>query len=361
MRKRYWLLFVVLIAPVFFIEKLVVLYWTPFHSFDPSQAPAAPDYGSLEAWGVHPEKNGEALDEARMISRPAYVFFIHPTSLRSGRYWNEDLSDKVLVKERFDWIKRGQIDLWQHCCEVYAPHYRQATLASYWRKDSGGYEARKFAYQDILRAFDYFIASIPNDAPFILAGHSQGTEHGMRLIRERIYEKPLMERMIAAYLIGIPTSYSDLNRDFPNLAVCQDATQTACLINYATYRRDAKDLSFFSSSEWFNGESWQKNAGAPYVCVNPLSWKPDGLRVEASEHLGAVLETDVRPTTPAWCKDSVLYVESLDDDMGWDLAGNYHVYDIGIFHFNIAENTKQRIDNFYERKVSSKFSDGSSM
>ena len=136
MRKRYWLVLaaVVLALPLLFLEQLMVFHWTPLHAFDASKAPEAPDYHNLQAWGVHPEKNGRSTDAERMRSQPAYSFFIHPTSLRSGSDWNEDLSDEAARFERFDWIRRGQIELWRACCDSYAPHYRQATLAAYWRK-----------------------------------------------------------------------------------------------------------------------------------------------------------------------------------------------------------------------------------
>ena len=222
-------------------------------------------------------------------------------------------------------------------------------------KKEGGYEARKLAYQDVLRAFDHFIETIPEGAPFILAGHSQGTEHGMRLIRERIYEKPLMERMVAAYLIGIPMSYEDLEKDLPGFEVCQDASQTGCLINYASFREDVEEFPFITESEWFDGENWRKNAGAPFVCLNPLSWQTNETKASADLHLGGVLEGEARPKTSARCQNSALLVEDLDEHMGWDLGGNYHVYDIGMFYSNIAQNAKERIDAYYKKKDLERF------
>ena len=48
-----------------------------------------------------------------------------------------------------------------------------------------GYKAYDLAYNDILNAFKYFISNIKTDN-YIIASHSQGTNHAKRLINEYI-------------------------------------------------------------------------------------------------------------------------------------------------------------------------------
>ena len=48
-----------------------------------------------------------------------------------------------------------------------------------------GYKAYDLAYNDILNAFKYFISNIKTDN-YIIASHSQGTNHAKRLISEYI-------------------------------------------------------------------------------------------------------------------------------------------------------------------------------
>ena len=62
------------------------------------------------------------------------------------------------------------------------------------------------AYADVAQAFDYFVQSIPQDAPIVLAGHSQGSLHLIRLIKEKVAGTPLASRIVAAYVIGWPVS-----------------------------------------------------------------------------------------------------------------------------------------------------------
>ena len=44
------------------------------------------------------------------------------------------------------------------------------------------------AYADVSQAFDYFLQSIDADKPIVLAGHSQGASHILRLLREKVAE-----------------------------------------------------------------------------------------------------------------------------------------------------------------------------
>ena len=62
--------------------------------------------------------------------------------------------------------------------------------------------AFELAYSDVLRAFDYYLAHENHGRPFILASHSQGSLHALRLIQERLAGKPLQKQLVAAYLIG---------------------------------------------------------------------------------------------------------------------------------------------------------------
>ena len=43
-----------------------------------------------------------------------------------------------------------------------------------------------------------------NGRPFIIAGHSQGTLHGGKLIKEEIEGTDLMQQFVTAYLVGMP-------------------------------------------------------------------------------------------------------------------------------------------------------------
>ena len=46
------------------------------------------------------------------------------------------------------------------------------------------------AYADVKRAFDYYLENYNNGRPIIIAGHSQGSGHGMRILKEYFDDKP---------------------------------------------------------------------------------------------------------------------------------------------------------------------------
>ncbi|MEH6592861.1 MAG: DUF3089 domain-containing protein, partial [Halioglobus sp.] len=51
-----------------------------------------------------------------------------------------------------------------------------------------------FAYRDVARAFQSFLQQIPDNSPFIIASHSQGTLHGQRLLQQEIDGSTLRQR-----------------------------------------------------------------------------------------------------------------------------------------------------------------------
>src|SRR3546814_17995779 len=67
-------------------------------------------------------------------------------------------------------------------------------------------KALDFAYRDVLAAFEAFREQAPADRPIILAAHSQGSLHLMRLLRDWIAGSSVEQRVAAAYVVGWPIS-----------------------------------------------------------------------------------------------------------------------------------------------------------
>ena len=66
--------------------------------------------------------------------------------------------------------------------DVWAPKYRQAAFGAFLLKSQDAHKALDLAYRDVLAAFDAFLAAQPAGKPIILAGHSQGSLHLLRLL-----------------------------------------------------------------------------------------------------------------------------------------------------------------------------------
>ena len=86
-------------------------------------------------------------------------------------------------------------------------------------------------------AFDEFVKEA-GDRPIILAGHSQGALHLMRLLREKVAGKPIAKRLVAAYVVGWPI---DTSADLPAVGIpaCATAEDTGCILSWMSFRDPA--------------------------------------------------------------------------------------------------------------------------
>ena len=316
----------------------------PDHDFSAQPPPAAPDYRQADSWAALPEVQdpSDQLPEG-VTPEPTgvAVFFVHPTSY-FGKTWNQPLD-----AERANWvvderILRHQASVFNSCCDIYAPRYRQATFFSFMQESSNAEAALDLAYQDVVAAFEAFIARLQPDQPFVIAGHSQGSRHTAQLVAEEIAGSQLQSRMVAAYLIGFSVMQEALN----GVPICDDAKQTGCVLGWNAVDGDSGGL--------FGGDG-------TLICVNPLTWRADTSYASHNLNTGAIgfasygeAEEGEDITTmlvepeaaDARCTDDGhLAVPALrSDGFPERMMGNsLHVYDYSLFHMNIRTNVAQRI------------------
>ena len=234
---------------VSFLRWLLVLSWLavvacqevvpPSAPFAQQTPPPAPDYADPSAWASLPLKadpadfTPEGATPENQAEAAAAVFFIHPTTYRSETQWNADVRDSAVNQRTEKLPIRHQASIFNHSGQVYAPRYRQMTYPGFFTEDTASeYQALDLAYQDVKRAFEYFLAHYLEDRPLIIATHSQGTLHGLRLVREFIDGQPLQQRLVAAYLVGWPFPADT----FAHLPVCQTPSQTGCVISWCSWQ-----------------------------------------------------------------------------------------------------------------------------
>ncbi len=328
---------------------------TPDHQFEDETKGPAPEYDDTSYWALHPAKQGGSVQSTE-ASDDFDVFYIHPTSLRTAERWNE-LIDPSHSEELFSWSKLNQASIFEDCCRVYAPHYRQATLASYWVDDNGR-KAKELAYSDILAAFDHYLKNENGGRPFFLAGHSQGADHGLRLIKDRILGTKLEDQMVASYLIGRPIPKTALAKTHPGMKICDRPDDVSCLISWVTFGNGSDPKDFLSSMEWHFDDGYRKfDTDDEFVCVNPLNWSQGEEKATVAAHQGAVFYDDhelvkvMEHMTSAACDEQVLLVDDLSEQLEFAWNGNYHLYDYNIFYQNIRANLNQRIQGFLRSHV----------
>ncbi|MBX3493928.1 MAG: DUF3089 domain-containing protein [Parvibaculum sp.] len=333
----------------------------PWTGFDEAKAPPAPDYASDDSWTALPGRSdladvvpaGSGLTDNQSRAE-VDVFFIHPTTYYGKAGWNARYDEPGFSLDRLEsGVLRYQASVFNGCCRVFAPRYRQATVYAFIGKGDDEHAALDFAYQDVLAAFRNFIAERNDGRPFILAGHSQGGLHGSRLLQEEIAGTPLAERMIAAYLIG---SALPADLGIAGIEPCDGPTATGCTINWNSMNASAPRRGWVEQgTTWFTG-AYRMLAGAPLTCVNPLNWVFGGA-AEASENLGSlpfVGSDDAFPSpqpelTGAACDGGVLLVSLTGDEPGFTLgvrSGDFHIYDFNLFYMNIRANLDERVAAF---------------
>jgi hypothetical protein len=330
----------------------------PPEPFDKTAAPAAPDYSASQSWLALPGRNGlersvpkgdVAVDEA---SAPADVFFIHPTTYTSNDRWNVPIDMPAALSAP---VLLNQASVFNGCCRIYAPRYRQSSLVGLSHDGP-----LTLAYSDLRRAFQYYLEKHNDGRPLILASHSQGTGHMIRLLQDEVLGKPVQQRLVVVYAIGayVPSSFADIG-----LPICDQPTQTGCLISW-----NVNQPGLFSMATLIeNPRYWWGNAyihgQAPAVVVNPLTWRREG-RADAAANPGSMpfpppVPSDTSPAIPlpapqqalvgAETKDGVVLVDlpwfqTGFHDMLSVLWGSYHRFDYGLYYESLRRNAQDRTE-----------------
>jgi hypothetical protein len=127
-------------------------------------------------------------------------------------------------------------------CRLFAPLYRQVTLAGLRRQMTGGGRAvldRGLGYDDVRDAWHYYLEHDNKGRGVVLIGHSQGSYVLAALLRQEIDGTPLQSRLVSAILIGTTIAVppgKDVGGAFQHVPLCHSASQTGCVITYASFR-----------------------------------------------------------------------------------------------------------------------------
>ena len=286
----------------------------------------------------------------------AAIFFIHPTSYLNRAAWNAPLDDAE-ANDRARLFIRGQASVFNGVGDVWVPRYRQATFGAFLSGQKESQQALDAAYRDIDMAWDAFLANLPADQPIILAGHSQGTVHLLRLLRERIAGQPVAKRIVAAYAVGWPVS---VTADLPalGLSACSKADQAGCVLSWQSFAEPADMSQVLTVFDASSGPTGIPRADSPMLCTNPLSGSVD-TAATAGQNTGTLIPSADLKTgrlaqhlVPARCdKRGFLLIGPPPAEIGtYVLPGNnYHVFDYGLFWTNIRTDVRRRLTVFEAR------------
>ncbi len=342
----------------------------PEKSFDGYARPTPPNYADPAAWAALPGADhkdsadlvpeGETVGD-RQDMAAVDVFYLHPTTFRGNYNWNQELNDAETNQWTDDSVIARQAAIFNGCCRVYAPRYRQATAAAVGATDDSGDKARVVAYEDIKAAFQYYLDHFNDGRPFILAGHSQGTFLIQRLLEEVIDASPVRPQLVAVYGIGISFPTGTFGSQYKTITACTKPDQTGCVVSWLTFGRDGDGVAATARYADRYEARFKTREGSDTLCINPLTFDIDQPDAPASANLGALpgkagpgplprLQPGVLGAT---CKDGALYVDmpTPKDFSLLVLPGqNLHFHDMDLFFKNIRDNAILRSEAFLKAR-----------
>jgi hypothetical protein len=345
-----------MIAFSFFGTRLMRSALAPHVSFsEPAPLPAG-FYDRSEGWLSRP--NGRRSDPARwqppslkIPTTPgeAAIFFVHPTSSFDTMRWNASLNDIAATQQAERFI-RLQASAFAPSGRIWIPRYRQAVFGAFLTDKADAGLALDRAYADVKSAFRAFLAA-NREGPVILAAHSQGSRHLLRLLKEEGVAAQLGGRLVAVYAVGWPVS---VEHDLPALGLpgCSGPDQTGCTLGWQSFAAPADTASVEATFDREPGFDGLPRKGSTMLCTNPLNGgaAPDA---PASANAGVLMGDGNAASTQLVTPGTVgarcagrgfLMLDSAPKLGTYVLPGNnYHVYDYPLFWSNIRADALHRL------------------
>jgi hypothetical protein len=218
----------------------------------PQDATSVAADGTYTHEGFHPAKNP-----------PIDCFYVYPT-VSNETTGNSDLVITAAEKN----VVNAQFSRFAAKCRLFAPMYRQVTLTALRAMLAGKPMTvdRELGYNDVLAAWNSYLAHDNKGRGVVLVGHSQGSGVLTQLIKNEIDGKPVQGQLISAILMGtslpVPQG-ADVGGAFKHIPVCRSNSQVSCVIAFADFRATAPPPA--------NSRFGKAPEGMQAVCANPAA------------------------------------------------------------------------------------------
>ncbi len=315
--------------------------------WDAALLPLPPRYEQDFYWASLPAKKDSAdkvpsqLYPDNQALAKADVFFLHPTTytqkMKKGSSWNADVNDTTLNNRTDQTTIQYQASIFNGAGKVYAPRYRQAHLKAYFDKNNKHATDKAFAlaYRDIKKAFQYYLEHFNQGRPIIIAAHSQGASHGIKLLEEFFDGIDHQKQLIVAYLVGMPV----LIEQYKTIKPCVSAEDIHCYCSWQTYKK-----GHYSKYQ-------PKNSGV--LATNPLTWITEENYAPKSLNLGGVLRNFNRvfpELADAQVHDGLLWINKPKFPGSFFVwTSRYHIVDYNLYYFNVRQNAIDRVNAYYSK------------
>lgn len=281
-----------------------------------------------------------------LVSYETDVFYVYPTAWKpnstDGTYCTITNNQMVFEAPQLFDQQATAFD----AANVFAPFYRQAnanivldSTLPWSNKEAiiGGIPT-----QDVTGAFKYYIEHFNNNRPFILAGHSQGSDVLTHLLGGYLKKNPqVYKRMIAAYIIGNPVTKNFLDTN-THLKFATGPDDFGVIISYNTEAPGVTKRNPVLGT--------QKG-----IVINPINWKTDETYANKSAGFGSYMMIDSVTKIWGWMPQ---YADAQIDTLKgvllcttadpvkyatFGINGIYHGSDYAFYYSNLRENARNRI------------------
>ena len=171
-------------------------------------------------------------------AREVDCFYVYPTVSNQLRANATKSRDPELLS-----IAKYQAARFSLNCRVFAPIYRQRTLAALQLGIAGIPSGdRELAYADVLEAWREYLAARNGGRGVVLIGHSQGTFMLRELLAREIEANPVQHRLlVSALLLGgdvTTAAGATTGGDFARTPICTRPGEVGCVVAYSSFFRD---------------------------------------------------------------------------------------------------------------------------
>ena len=302
----------------------------------------ASDYSIQDNWLHLPDEAAKRVD----------TIYLYPTAIMDASEGAPEICeiDNESMRTMAKGFYEGQAVVYDESTNVYAPYYRQVNLAAVTGLSTEERDALSSStpQTDVFAALDYYFENYNGGRPFILAGHSQGSQMLTNVLGKYMKDhEDYLKRMVAAYVIGYSVT-DEFLAEHPYLTFAEGETDTGVIVSWNTEGEGNKDQ-----------DSFVILPGAK--CINPLNWVTDEAYAPATLNLGGrIMNSDSGEyeTVPE-AADAQIYPERgviittttainpvAAEGFGTD---SFHNGDYSLFYYNLQENVEKRIEAFFSK------------
>lgn len=220
---------------------------------------------------------------------PIDCFYVYPT-VSDERTANSNLVAQDTERS----IALYQVSRYSQYCRIFAPMYRQVTLAGAGLPGVAPTATKpnpKLAVRDVEKALADYLKRYNHGRGFVLIGHSQGSGVLESVIANKIDNRSsLRRRLVSAILLGgnvLVKGNTGIGGSFRHVPACRKPTQLGCVIAFSTFDQPVPSDSLFGRPGAIKGFGKPPPKSDEVLCTNPANLTG-----------GSGLLTPIQPSAP---------------------------------------------------------------